>query len=529
MLVRVVSFFKETLFKKIDPVFLFFLLMVLNYRYSFKIIALIILYAYRPNFKFEKSRLNFFFIIMIIIGLVNLLISGDYRYNHIISVLLGCAIWLVCLLIAHQVKLFVQQNNQEKIVNTIKVIVVFNFVISLIDLTVVMTTVNSINPYTQFSPPPFGIMSGDLIGGMFGKAHLVNTCISSMCFVFFLYRKNFLFILLTVIPLLMTSSNIAIIIILCGLLFFTISSKDKVFKYYSIFSIAIIIAFYAKINPYNLYSTIGSVAPNTANKYFKDLEYEHFSDVDPEEVKEREIDSLLTAWHPTKKKTTNISNKQKVEEKKIIEIINSNNKEQQKEGLLKSWKAKDAFIKNRDLDKQFEYGKLKKFNIDSCPGVIISYSQTKDLLLSDWKTFLIGAGTNDFSSRLAFINSKMVSDSRIFEPIPKYESDLFKENHKAIFRYLQYTGEETHSIIHLPFSGYNQITGEYGIIGFIFYIILYLGAFGSRWKKLSYGTLLLILIIPLFAFEYWFERISVMVFFEFLMLLDLKFGQEKIE
>jgi hypothetical protein len=238
---------------------------------------------------------------------------------------------------------------------------------------------------------------------------------------------------------------------------------------------------------------------------------------------------LLNAWHPTRKITTNISNKQKVEEKKIIEIINSNNKEKQKEGLLKSWKAKDAIIKNRDLDKQFEYGKLKKFNIDSCPGVIISYSQTKDLLLSDWKTFLIGAGTNDFSSRLAFINSKMASDSRIFETIPKYESDLFKENHKAIFRYLQYAGEETHSVIHLPFSGYNQITGEYGVIGFILFIIFYLGAFGHRWKRLSYGTLLLILIIPLFAFDYWFERMSVMVFFEFLMLLDLKFGQEKIE
>ncbi len=48
---------------------------------------------------------------MIIIGLVNLLISGDYRYNHIISVLLGCAIWLVCLLIAHQVKLFAQHQK----------------------------------------------------------------------------------------------------------------------------------------------------------------------------------------------------------------------------------------------------------------------------------------------------------------------------------------------------------------------------------------------------------------------------------
>lgn len=528
---------KQFIFKRVDLMLLFYLLMILNYRYSLKIIALVLIYVYRPNFKFEKSKINFFFLLLISLGFINLIISGNYAYNHVLSVISGILTWLFCILIFHQLKLFVKDVKSHKIINTIKVLVVINFIVSIIDIGKVMWIVGSINPYTQLSAPPYGIMSGDLIGGIFGAAHIANTCISAILFVFFIYRKNLLFSFLTIIPMLMTSSNIAVIIVFCGLIFFIITSKDKILKYYSIFNVGVIVVFYFAINPFNFYETISIFNSNAKNKFFKQLDVQVFSNEDQQRIEAHKIDSLLFSWETSEPliSVNEISKKDSIakiqkENQQAVNTTAVNIKDSirlkensiKKQKRLESWEYNDKHNAERDLDPIFNYGHLKKFNIDSTPGVLISYYQTKDLLLSNWKNFFIGAGTTEFSSRFAFINSKMFVDSRLLSILPKYENNLFIENHKAIFRYLQYAGERTHSIIHLPTSGYNQIFGEYGMIGFLGFVFLYLGYFISKRKNLSYGIYIIILIIPLFAFDYWFERLSVMVLFEFIMLLDLK-------
>lgn len=518
---------KEFIFNRVDFMLLFYLLMIVNYRYSFKIIALILIYIYRPNFKFEKSKINLFFLLLISLGIINLIISGNYAYNHVISVLSGITIWVLCILIFHQIKLFIKEVDNLKIINTIKVIVVINLMVSIIEIVKVILIVGAINPYTQFSAPPYGIMSGDLIGGIFGTAHIVNTCISAILFVFFLYRKNLLFSFLTIIPLLMTSSNIAVIIMIGGLLFFIFISKDKLLKYYAIFNVGIIIVFYFAINPFNFYETISIFNPNAKDKVFKQAELNALSNTDQQRTEVQKIDSILKAWGVAKRKEVLNSNGVNIKD-----LVNSKQNSAKKSRFLEAIQYNEKHLAERDQNPLFNFGHLKKFNLESTPGVLISYSQTKDLLLSDWRYFFIGAGTTEFSSRFAFINSKVVVDSRLLSILPAYESKLFKENHKAIYRYLQYAGDRTHSIIHLPTSGYNQLFGEYGIIGFLGFIFLYLGYFISKRKNLSYGIFIVILIIPLFAFDYWFERLSVMVLFEFIMLLDLKLnatGEESKE
>lgn len=152
--------------------------------------------------------------------------------------------------------------------------------------------------------------------------------------------------------------------------------------------------------------------------------------------------------------------------------------------------------------------------------------QTRDYLLSSYKNFLFGAGIGGFSSRLAFISSKIVTDSRILMALPKYENGAFTSNHKAIFKYLLFLDDEYHSITNLPFCWYNELLGEYGLLGLILFVVFYLGFFYKRIRLLTFGRLLLALMFLFFLFDYWYERLSVMVLFELLILLNIKISVE---
>jgi len=63
---------------------------------------------------------------------------------------------------------------------------------------------------------------------------------------------------------------------------------------------------------------------------------------------------------------------------------------------------------------------------------------------------------------------------------------------------------------------------EYGLIGLTVFVIYYLGFFTGQYKKLTYGIPVLMLMLAAFFVDYWFEQLSVMVFFELLLLLNIK-------
>jgi hypothetical protein len=72
---------------------------------------------------------------------------------------------------------------------------------------------------------------------------------------------------------------------------------------------------------------------------------------------------------------------------------------------------------------------------------------------------------------------------------------------------------------------YNQVLGEYGITGAILFIVFYLGYFVSKYRRLSYGRYLIIILLGFFLMEYWFESLSLIVIFELFMLLNIKEGR----
>jgi len=103
-----------------------------------------------------------------------------------------------------------------------------------------------------------------------------------------------------------------------------------------------------------------------------------------------------------------------------------------------------------------------------------------------------------------------------------YISPGFLSNHLDV--YLNFFSKKTdlHSLTNNPNSVYDQLFAEYGILGLVAFLVYYLGFFLKRYKQLTYGIPLLLLLSAVFFIEYWFEQLSILVFFELLLLLNIK-------
>ena len=74
---------------------------------------------------------------------------------------------------------------------------------------------------------------------------------------------------------------------------------------------------------------------------------------------------------------------------------------------------------------------------------------------------------------------------------------------------------------------YDQLIAEYGVLGVLAFILLYLAFFVKHLRELSYGIPLLLLLLGSFGVEYWFEQLSIVIVFELLMLLNIKETKEQ--
>ncbi len=103
-----------------------------------------------------------------------------------------------------------------------------------------------------------------------------------------------------------------------------------------------------------------------------------------------------------------------------------------------------------------------------------------------------------------------------------YLNSDFLYNHFSLYTYFSLKPAESHSIIHSPASVYDQLLTEYGLIGLIAFAIYYLGFFSRQWKTLTYGLPVIAILLSFFLVDYWFEQLSIVILFEFLMFLDMK-------
>lgn len=190
------------------------------------------------------------------------------------------------------------------------------------------------------------------------------------------------------------------------------------------------------------------------------------------------------------------------------------------------WNRRDS-LKRRFSSKDSLLGDGVSFDVDREYGLLRSLKQTYKLINRDIKTMLLGNGAGNFSSSLAFIAARKEDkgNSRLLTlMIPKYKNIDFENNHEAIYDYLLVKGVEYHSIIHFPYNTYNTLIGEYGVLGFLAFVLLFIGM--RLIKAFKTRLMSVLIIIPLFMIlvgtYYWFETFTFIAFFEIVVNNELR-------
>ena len=152
-----------------------------------------------------------------------------------------------------------------------------------------------------------------------------------------------------------------------------------------------------------------------------------------------------------------------------------------------------------------------------------AHLQTLSYITSGPKELLLGAGMGNFSSRLAFLTAGEYTDWYPSGLI--YRHELFTQNHFPLWNHkiLKQPIVGIDGTMNQPFSVYNQILGEYGLLGFALFLIFYVGFFMRKWKLFPpYCRALFFFMLGFLFLDYWFEFFSTLVVFEWIMLLAMK-------
>jgi len=523
----------------LDWKLLLFLLLFLNVKLAVKIPAIVIIYLLQFDFKFrfsfENSRLPLFYPLIIGLAFVDLIINKNYSSPHYIVVLLtGAGFWLLCILAIHQIKLAVERNTIDVIHNTILVFFVINAIISLLNLSSIIWETGTLNPYTyQGDYQKYFLGTGDYIKGLTFDTSTTNAIINAFGVIYFLTRKNPVMLLVCMVVLLLTGSNSTdiLLVFILGLLFIFRSSQDQ--KSLIVVCLVFLVVFMAKISPQN-----NDYVATTFNNILHRSNSDKVAVAAPLPVTQMP-DSLLS---PEQKK-------QKIA---TLYLDSANNagkvvsaKTAQPAPLILATKQGRAIVPKPDINSA-PYQSLvttpteqtplvdfinthktvlpicgHPFHWSATPGKLIGMIQTIRFFKSHPGKIFMGDGIGNFSSKLAF----KVSSLDITGGYPAkytYIDHDFLTNHLDL--YLNFFSKRAgyHSLTNSPFSVYDQLLAEYGLIGFLLFCFYYLGFFAKNLKALTYGSPIILLTILVLFIDYWFEQLSILILFELLLLLDIK-------
>jgi hypothetical protein len=520
---------------------LLFLVLFLNVKLAVKIPAIVIIYLLQFDFKFgfslKNSRLPLFYLAMLIVPFVDLFLTKGYlNTSYLIVFLNGIGFWLLCILAIHQVKLSVERNEPELIHNTIFLFLLLNTIVTLLNIGAIIWKIGEINPYTyQGQHQKYFIGTGDYIKGLTFDTSTTNAILNAFGLVYFLVRKNAVMVLFCMATLLLTASNFTNIILLLvlGLLFLFRSNRDQ--KSLIVVCMAFLGVFMLKISPQND-KYVNETFTNIFHR--KPVIIAHSKNEIPVTQKP---DSILT----TEEKREKIA---QLYLDSLAQITTTKQKP-------------PAYLPLVEPDLMTETGRilLPKANIHtepyqrlqitppeqrplltfisthktvlpmsgqlryntSLPGRAVSFLQTFDFLKQHPEKIVAGAGIGNFSSKLAF-RATGLNISGGYPAKYTYINSDFEENHLDL--YLNYFSKHAgyHSMANSPFSVYDQLLAEYGLMGLFALLVLYLGFFAKHYKTLTYGLPILLITTAILLVDYWFEQLSVLVFFELLLFLNIK-------
>jgi hypothetical protein len=517
----------------IDWKLLVFLLLFLNVKLVVKIVAIILIYILQADFKFgfrlRNSRLPLFYLFIIGIGVLDyFIIPGAKSVNDSIVVITGISFWLLCILAIHQVKLSIELHGPRAIQKTISVFFIINAIISLATLFIIIIKTGAINPYLyQGQYQLYFIGTGDYIRGISFDTSTTNAVLNAFGVIYFLSRKKTRMTFLCMIILLLTGSNITNLVLSAALLFVFIFQSDKDQKSLILICLFFLIIFVAKISPQN-----NQYVANTLRDFFNEPS-KHVT-ANTIAIEDRAYNTLTLEERKQKIATLYLDSISAINRKKLAFVSNITARPTLKPAIpsddINGPEFQHKSFTTPVEENMFQFinahTELLPMSSDSSfhtklPGKLIAWEQTYNYLSKHPAQAIAGSGIGNFSSKLAFKTSGL----KIAGSWPskyKYINNAFLQNHLDTYLFYFSKADGYHSSINSPASVYDQLISEYGMAGVAVYLIFYIGFFLKKFRYLSFGIPMIIVLSGIFFFDYWFEQLSIVVFFELLMFLNLK-------
>ena len=468
-------------FQRLDWPLLIFLTLFLNVKLYIKVIAILLAMILRGRPVFSKGKLPAwwgFYAAMLSLAVINLLLSfSSLSLSALYAFGLGCAYWLLAMLAAWQVYLFVQQGDRKKIHATTGVFFLLNAGIMILSYIRICIEAGVLNPYNyEGAHRKYFIGTGDRITGIGLDSSVTAAMTGAFGVLYFLYRGRGDRALLCFIAVLLATSNTVNYLLLAVLVIALLLYSNRLQKSMIVIFFGLMIIFAAKVSPSNqqyAHNLLGRLVGR--NAYEEPVPIPH------------------AAWT-------------QFVESKVVE---------QKETKLHTFME--------DLYTPGEVDSIKRqYTGWNLSGRKIAWQSLGRFFQVHPARLLLGAGMGNFSSQLAFRTTALGIEGN-YPARHAYIHPFFRNNYLFIYLYYHTRDEGQHSMINKPDSVYGQVLSEYGLIGFSCFIVLYLAFFGwGIWRRRgrSYGIPLLLMMAGAFLTEYWFEQLSVVVLFELLMLMD---------
>lgn len=468
---------------QIDWILLLFLLILSQDGLIPKIAAVGFLYIFRFDLKFglKNGRLPLFYLLLPAVEVLKYFFLGKQYLGNWSTLFASSMYWILSFLVIHQMRLSLEKKGLAKVQNALGIFTVINFAVCIAQFILVMRVTHAVNPYKAnvFAPDirfpnlmhPYGQSSGDLIRGMFSDNHY-NAIIVEFLFLFFFFRRKYILSFLNLLVVCAVCYNLVTLLLFIILGFSIFWVKERKGKLIVSGFISFIIIFYAFVTPENvryltsrISNSINSLTDKGAN-----IHVDRTAEIEKSPANIRK-DSVSAALPEVDALTTGA-------EKSI-------------------------------------------YTFDKVSGKKISYNQTLAFLKENRLHTLVGSGAGMFSSKLAANLSGIYGPTILNKKLPKPDYEVYYKNHGAIITSLEHIPIGYHSVNNFPNSVYNQLLGEYGLVGLAMLLVFYLWFFVRKFKKLSFSLFLMPLLLIYFNYGYLFESLDVVVFFELLFFCDM--------
>jgi hypothetical protein len=535
-------------FKKLkgyaDWKLLLFLLLFLDVKIAIKIPALALIYLLQFDFKFgfklKHSRLPLFYPLVILIAVAGFIINGSYfNFNYNLVFITGVGFWLLCILAVHQVKLSVEKNDTEVIHHTIVLFFIINTIASLLNLAFIVLETHALNPYIyQGQYQKYFISTGDFVKGITFDTSTTNAVLNAFGVIYFLTKKNMGMTLVCMAILLLTGSNFTNVFTLVVLAFLFVFKSNHNQKSIIIVCACFLVLFMTKISPQNnnyMMNTIKTafygteiISPWPQDNHIR-ITLRPDSTLNPEEKREKiatlYLDSIaalpINQIHRDKLPPGVLST---ATGKIVLPQPDVNSPSYQ---WLKTTPPEQKQLVDFIKTHQEVLPISRTHKTSFIPGKVIGLMQTANFLKHHPAKILTGDGVGNFSSKLAF-RATGLKFTGSYPQKYTYINPDFLSDHLDIYLSFFSQSAATHSLTNSPFSVYDQLLAEYGLLGLLALFAFYLFFFAKHYATLTYGIPVMLLVMFIFFIDYWFEQLSVIVFFELLLFLNIKEGKNLI-